>query len=38
MEAKGNVVVRNEKKNEQLNTELLTWDEKNHRIILGCPG
>jgi len=32
MQARGNVIVRNEKKNEQLNTEQLTWDEKNHRI------
>jgi len=32
MEAWGNVVVRNEKKNEQLNTEHLIWDEDKHRI------
>jgi LPS export ABC transporter protein LptC len=32
MEAWGNVVVRNEKKNEQLNTEHLTWDENRQRI------
>ena len=32
MEAWGNVVVRNEKKNEQLNTEHLIWDENKHRI------
>jgi len=32
MEARGNVIVRNEQKNEQLNTEQLTWDENNHRI------
>jgi LPS export ABC transporter protein LptC len=32
MEAWGNVVVRNEKKNEQLNTEHLVWDENRHRI------
>lgn len=32
MEAWGNVVVRNEKKNEQLNTEHLVWDENQHRI------
>lgn len=32
MEAWGNVVVRNEKKNEQLNTEHLIWDEARHRI------
>jgi LPS export ABC transporter protein LptC len=32
MEAKGNVVVRNEVTNKQLNTEELTWDE-NKRMI-----
>ncbi len=32
MEAWGNVVVRNEKKNEQLNTEHLVWDENKHKI------
>jgi LPS export ABC transporter protein LptC len=32
MEAKGNVVVRNEVTNKQLNTEQLTWDE-NKRMI-----
>jgi LPS export ABC transporter protein LptC len=32
MEAWGNVVVRNEKKNEQLNTEHLIWDENRHII------
>lgn len=32
MEAWGNVVVRNELKNEQLNTEHLIWDENRHRI------
>lgn len=32
MEAWGNVVVRNEKKNEQLNTEHLLWDENKHSI------
>ena len=32
MEAWGNVVVRNEKSGEQLNTEHLVWDEKEHRI------
>jgi LPS export ABC transporter protein LptC len=32
MEAWGNVVVRNEKKNEQINTEHLIWDENRHRI------
>ena len=37
MEAKGNVVVRNEKKQEQLNTEFLTWDEKKHTIFTRVP-
>jgi LPS export ABC transporter protein LptC len=37
MEAKGNVVVRNHKKKEQLNTELLTWDEKKHIIYTRVP-
>jgi LPS export ABC transporter protein LptC len=32
MEAKGNVVVRNEIKQQQLNTEHLFWDEKKARI------
>jgi LPS export ABC transporter protein LptC len=32
MEARGNVVVRNELKKQQLNTEVLTWDE-NKRMI-----
>ncbi len=32
MEAWGNVVVRNEKNNEQINTEHLIWDEKKHKI------
>lgn len=32
MEAWGNVIVRNEKKNEQINTEHLIWDENKHRI------
>jgi len=32
MEAWGNVIVRNEKKNEQLTTEHLFWDENKHRI------
>lgn len=32
MEAKGNVIVRNESKKQQLNTEHLTWDE-NRRMI-----
>jgi len=32
MEAWGNVVVRNEIKKEQMNTEHLIWDENRHRI------
>jgi LPS export ABC transporter protein LptC len=32
MEAWGNVVVRNEPKNEQLNTEHLVWELNRHRI------
>lgn len=32
MEAWGNVVVRNEKKNEQINTEHLVWEENKHKI------
>lgn len=32
MEAWGDVVVRNEQKNEQLNTEHLIWDENRHKI------
>jgi len=32
MEAKGNVIVRNEFKNEQLNTEVLIWNELRHTI------
>lgn len=32
MEAWGNIVVRNEVKNEQLNTEHLVWDENRHRV------
>jgi len=32
MEAWGNVIVRNEKTSEQLNTEHLVWDENQHRI------
>lgn len=32
MEAWGNVIVRNEKKQEQLNTEHLVWEENLHRI------
>lgn len=37
MEARGNVIVRNEIKNEQLNTERLTWDERSHRIYNNDP-
>jgi len=37
MEARGNVIVRNEQKNEQLNTEHLIWDERNHRIYNTDP-
>jgi LPS export ABC transporter protein LptC len=37
MEAKGNVVVRNEKKKEQMNTEQLTWDEKKRIIYTRVP-
>lgn len=37
MEAWGNVIVRNEKKNEQLNTEHLVWDEGKHRIWSDVP-
>ena len=32
MEAWGNVVVRNVKKNEQIDTEHLIWDENKHKI------
>ncbi len=32
MEATGNVIVRNEKENKQLNTEHLIWDEIRHSI------
>ncbi|MEI7492414.1 MAG: LPS export ABC transporter periplasmic protein LptC [Bacteroidota bacterium] len=37
MEGRGNVIVRNELKNEQLNTEHLVWDERNHRIYNNDP-
>ncbi|MCX6280518.1 MAG: LPS export ABC transporter periplasmic protein LptC [Bacteroidetes bacterium] len=37
MEGRGNVIVRNELKNEQLNTEHLVWDERNHRIYNDDP-
>ena len=37
MEAKGNVVVRNEFKNEQLNTDALIWNEMRHTISTDVP-
>ncbi len=37
MEAKGNVIVRNELKNEQLNTEILIWNELRHTIRTNAP-
>jgi LPS export ABC transporter protein LptC len=37
MEAKGNVVVRNEVRHQQLNTEFLTWDERKHLIATRVP-
>ncbi|MEI6890152.1 MAG: LPS export ABC transporter periplasmic protein LptC [Bacteroidales bacterium] len=37
MEGRGNVIVRNEQKNEQLNTERLIWDERTHRIYNNDP-
>jgi len=37
MEAKGNVVVRNLKKREQLNTEQLSWDERKRLIYSSVP-
>jgi len=37
MEAKGNVIVRNEAKNQQLNTEVLTWDENRRMIFTSEP-
>ena len=37
MEGRGNVIVRNEIKNEQLNSEHLIWDERNHRIYNTDP-
>jgi LPS export ABC transporter protein LptC len=37
MEAKGNVVVRNEIRHQQLNTEFLTWDERKHLISSQVP-
>ncbi len=37
MEAKGNVIVRNELKNEQLNTEVLIWNELRSTIHTEAP-
>jgi hypothetical protein len=37
MEAKGNVIVRNELKKQQLNTERLTWDENLRMIFTSEP-
>jgi len=37
MDAKGNVVVRNEFKNEQLNTDVLIWNEMRHTIHTDSP-
>ena len=37
MEARKDVIVRNELKNEQLNTEHLIWDERSHRIYNNDP-
>ncbi|MGE5423946.1 MAG: LPS export ABC transporter periplasmic protein LptC [Syntrophothermus sp.] len=37
MEARGNVVVRNELENKQLNTEKLVWDEGRHLITSDVP-
>jgi LPS export ABC transporter protein LptC len=37
MEGRGDVIVRNELKKEQLNTEHLIWDERNHRIYNNEP-
>lgn len=37
MEARGNVVVRNELKNEQMNTEVLIWNELRHTIHTDSP-
>lgn len=37
MDARGNVIVRNELKNEQLNTEHLIWDVKSHRVYNSDP-
>jgi LPS export ABC transporter protein LptC len=37
MEAKGNVIVRNEQKKQQLNTEELTWNENRRLIFTSEP-
>jgi LPS export ABC transporter protein LptC len=37
MEARGNVIVRNELKKQQLNTEILTWDERKRLIYTNAP-
>lgn len=37
MEARGNVIVRNEFKNEQLNTDVLIWNEMRHTIRTDAP-
>jgi LPS export ABC transporter protein LptC len=37
MEARGNVIVRNEAKKQQLNTEQLTWDENRRMIFTSEP-
>jgi LPS export ABC transporter protein LptC len=37
MEARGNVIVRNEIKKQQLNTEKLTWDENKRKIFSNEP-
>jgi LPS export ABC transporter protein LptC len=37
MEARGNVIVRNELKKQQLNTEKLTWDENRRKIFTSEP-
>ncbi len=37
MEAKGNVIVRNELKKQQLNTEELTWNENKRMIFTSEP-
>jgi LPS export ABC transporter protein LptC len=37
MEAKGNVIVRNEIKSQQLNTEELTWNENRRMIFTSEP-